>query len=124
MVLDADLAGGKDDDDAAELVIRCAEQVGFETRRAADGFEGIAMASARRPSAIVLDLAMPRCDGFNVIEALLGNESLAAIPVVILSAGEISVEDHRRIERAGYRFLAKGVLSPREIAAQLRELVA
>lgn len=114
----------EDDEDSAQLVIRCAEQVGFATRRAVDGIEGLAMAAARRPSAIVLDLAMPRCDGFNVIEGLLADEALAAVPVIVLSAGEISFEDHKRIEAAGYRFLAKGVHSPREIAAQLRELIA
>ena len=114
----------EDDDDAARLVKRCAEQVGFSTRRAFDGFEGLAMAAANRPSAIVLDLAMPRCDGFDVIERLLADEALASIPVIVLSAGEISFEDHKRIEAAGYRFLTKGVHSPREIAAQLKELIA
>jgi signal transduction histidine kinase/DNA-binding response OmpR family regulator len=114
----------EDDDDAAELVIRCAEQVGFATRRASDGLEGVAMAMARRPSAIVLDLAMPRCDGFGVMEALLAHKTLATVPVIVLSAGEISLDDHKLIVDAGYRFLTKGLHSPREIAAQLRELTA
>ncbi len=114
----------EDDDDAAELVRRCAEQVGFAVRHAVDGAEGLEMARAQRPSAIVLDLAMPRFDGFSVIEELRVDPHLSDVPVIILSAREISLEDHQRIADAGYRFCAKGSLSPREIAAQLKGMIA
>ncbi len=113
----------EDDNDAAELVERCARQVGFSTRRANDGAEGLAMATAQPPVAIVLDLAMPTLNGFQVIDALLSNEMLRSIPVIVLSAGEITLEEHRRIIDAGYLFCAKGSSSPREIAQHLKELV-
>jgi signal transduction histidine kinase/DNA-binding response OmpR family regulator len=113
----------EDDDDAAELVDRCARQVGFSTRRATDGAQGLAMATAQPPIAIVLDLAMPNFNGFQVIDALLANEALRSLPVIVLSACEISLEEHRRIVDAGYLFCAKGSSSPREIAQHLKELV-
>jgi signal transduction histidine kinase/CheY-like chemotaxis protein len=113
----------EDDDDAAELVDRCARQVGFTTRRATDGAQGLEMATAEPPIAIVLDLAMPNFNGFQVIDALLANEALRSIPVIVLSACEISLEEHRRILDAGYLFCAKGSSSPREIAQHLKEMV-
>jgi signal transduction histidine kinase/CheY-like chemotaxis protein len=113
----------EDDNDAAELVDRCARQVGFTTRRAQDGAQGLEMATAQPPIAIVLDLAMPNFNGFQVIDALLANEALRAIPVIVLSACEISLEEHRRILDAGYLFCAKGSSSPREIAQHLKEMV-
>jgi signal transduction histidine kinase/DNA-binding response OmpR family regulator len=113
----------EDDDDAAELVDRCARQVGFSTRRASDGAQGLEMATAQPPIAIVLDLAMPNFNGFQVIDALLANETLRSIPVIVLSACEITLEEHRRIVDAGYLFCAKGSSSPREIAQHLKELV-
>ena len=113
----------EDDDDAAELVDRCARQVGFTTRRASDGAQGLAMAEDHPPIAIVLDLAMPNFNGFQVIDALLANEELRSIPVIVLSACEISLEEHRRILDAGYLFCAKGSSSPREIAQHLKEMV-
>ena len=113
----------EDDDDAAELVDRCARQVGFSTRRATDGAQGLAMATAQPPIAIVLDLAMPNFNGFQVIDALLADEALRSIPVIVLSACEISLEEHRRIVDAGYVFCAKGSSSPREIAQHLKALV-
>jgi signal transduction histidine kinase/DNA-binding response OmpR family regulator len=114
----------EDDDDAAELVMRCAKQVGFATRRAEDGAVGLKMAGDLRPSAIVLDLAMPRFDGFRVMDALSADPTLCNVPVIILSAREISMEDHQKIADRGYRFCMKGALSPREIAAHLKEMVA
>jgi signal transduction histidine kinase/DNA-binding response OmpR family regulator len=113
----------EDDDDAAELVDRCARQVGFTTRRASDGAQGLEMAEDHPPIAIVLDLAMPNFNGFQVIDALLANEALRSIPVIVLSACEISLEEHRRILDAGYLFCAKGSSSPREIAQHLKDMV-
>ena len=113
----------EDDDDAAELVDRCARQVGFTTRRASDGAKGLKMAEEHPPIAIVLDLAMPNFNGFQVIDALLANELLRSIPVIVLSACEISLEEHRRILDAGYLFCAKGSSSPRQIAQHLKEMV-
>ena len=55
--------------------------------------------------------------------ALLANEALRSIPVIVLSACEITLEEHRRIVDSGYLFCPKGSSSPREIAQHLKELV-
>lgn len=113
-----------DDDDAAELIQRSVEQVGFSSRRASDGIEGVEMASSLRPAAIVLDIAMPRLDGFGVIDRLSADASLTSIPVVVLSGCDISISQHRSLAAAGHRVFTKGASTPREIAQSLRELVA
>jgi len=129
----AELYGGKtageilvieDDDDAAELIKRSVEQVGYSTRRAVDGLEGLEMARALRPSAIVLDLAMPRLDGFGVIELLAHDERLRDIPLIVVSGCDLSLSEHQTLAESGYRFFAKGSSTPREIAQSLREIVA
>ncbi len=114
----------EDDDDAAELVLRCAAQVGFAGRRARDGEEGLRMAREKRPSALVLDLAMPNSDGFSLMEELLADKDLANVPAIVLSARDLTMQDHQRIINAGYKFCSKGTLSPREIAAHLKEMAA
>jgi signal transduction histidine kinase/DNA-binding response OmpR family regulator len=121
--VDGEILIVEDDNDAAELVERCARQVGFSTRRAIDGAQGLAMAKEATPIAIVLDLALPNFNGFQVIDALQSDEKLRKIPVIVLSATEISLEEHRRIVDAGYLFCAKGTSSPREIAQHLKEMV-
>ena len=113
-----------DDDDAAELIQRSVEQVGFSSRRASDGVEGVEMASSKRPAAIVLDLAMPRLDGFGVIDRLSADAMLTNIPLIVLSGRDITISQHRSLAAAGHRFFSKGASTPREIAQSLLEMVA
>jgi PAS domain S-box-containing protein len=75
------------DDDAAtrDLVSRFLRREGFAVRCAADGAEGLAMARRLRPSAILLDVMMPRLDGWAVLTALKADAELAETPVVMLT---------------------------------------
>ena len=114
----------EDDDDAAELIKRSVEQVGFSATRATNGREGLEMANARRPAAIVLDVRMPEMDGFAVIERLAAAEELNRVPVVVVSGCDMSLAQHRRLAAAGHRVFTKGMATPREIAQSLREMVA
>jgi signal transduction histidine kinase/DNA-binding response OmpR family regulator len=114
----------EDDDDAAELIKRCLEQVGFSTQRASNGREGLEMAAAKRPTAIVLDIRLPEMDGFAVIEGLAAAERLSEVPVVVVSGCDMSLAQHRKLAAAGHRVFTKGVVTPREIAQSLREMVA
>jgi CheY-like chemotaxis protein/signal transduction histidine kinase len=113
-----------DDDDAAELIRRGVEEVGFSTRRAHDGLEGLDMARAKPPSAIILDIGMPRLDGFGVIDRLAHADELNRIPIVVLSGHEMGLADHRRLAAAAHRVFTKGITTPREIAQSLRDVVA
>ncbi len=113
-----------DDDDAADLIRRSVEEVGFMTRRAHNGIEGMEMANQARPSAIVLDLAMPELDGFGVLERLGNSPELSTVPLIVLSGQEISLSEHRKLVAAGHRFFTKAASTPRQIAQSLKEMVA
>ena len=113
-----------DDDHSADLLTRCVAQVGFSARRAIDGAQGLAMASQVAPAAIVLDLAMPGMSGFEVLDRIAEVETLRQVPLIVVSSFDISLDDHRRLASAGYRFFPKAVSTPREIAQSLKELVA
>jgi len=113
-----------DDDDAADLVARCVAQVGFSSRRVADGVSGLAMASEKRPDAIVLDLAMSAMNGFEVIDCLSADPALRDVPTIVVSGADITIEEHARLVRSGLRFLPKAASTPREIAQSLKKLVA
>jgi len=113
-----------DDDDAADLVARCVAQVGFSSRRAANGAQGLSMATEKRPDAIVLDLAMPTLNGFDVLDQLEQDDGLRDVPLIVVSGQDISLEQHRRLAESGRRFLPKAASTPREIAQSLKELVA
>jgi CheY-like chemotaxis protein/anti-sigma regulatory factor (Ser/Thr protein kinase) len=75
------------DDDAAtrDLVSRFLRREGFAVRCASDGAQGLAMARQLRPVAILLDVMMPRMDGWAVLSALRADPDLAETPVVMVT---------------------------------------
>ncbi|MGG5818968.1 response regulator [Falsiroseomonas sp. HW251] len=75
------------DDDAAtrDLVSRFLRREGFAVRCAQDGAEGLAMARALKPVVILLDVMMPRMDGWAVLAALKADPELAEVPVVMVT---------------------------------------
>jgi CheY-like chemotaxis protein len=78
----------EDDEDTRVILAQLLEHHGWEPHVASDGFEALESLRHCRPSVIVLDLALPRMDGFAFRRAQrqLADERLAAVPVVVLSA--------------------------------------
>ncbi|WP_449411522.1 response regulator [Methylobacterium komagatae] len=75
-----------DDDPAArELLQRFLEREGFQVRTAADGRAGLTLARALKPRAILLDVEMPRMDGWAVLHAVRNDPDLAGTPVIMTS---------------------------------------
>jgi len=75
-----------DEADAREFVQSVLEEVGCETIEAVDGEEGLAMARRERPDLIILDVQMPKKDGYAVFSALRKDQATRDIPVVMLTA--------------------------------------
>jgi PAS domain S-box-containing protein len=73
-----------DDDPAArDLLSRFLRREGFAVRGAADGEEGLRLARALRPTAVLLDVMMPRMDGWAVLSRLKADPDLAGLPVIM-----------------------------------------
>ena len=83
---------------------------------AADGVASIAEARKHMPDLMILDLGLPAGDGFSVLERLKVNESLSAIPVIVLS-GRDRVGNWDRAMKAGAKtFLQKPVANDKLLA--------
>jgi CheY-like chemotaxis protein len=82
-----------DDDSAVRIVvgISLSKLGGYEVLDASSGPEGLEIAQKEHPDAIILDLAMPRMDGFEVLQQLQKNPLTQAIPVVLLTANSDQV---------------------------------
>ena len=76
------------DDDAAiaELLAVNLEMAGYEVSQAADGIKGQAMALQMQPDLVMLDLMLPRVDGFTVCQRLRRDERTGEIPILMLTA--------------------------------------
>jgi CheY-like chemotaxis protein len=71
--------------------------LGGTVLRAYGGREAIEAARLHLPDLIVLDLMMPEVNGFGVVEALQGHRDTAEIPVLIVTAKEVTVEDRAKL---------------------------
>jgi two-component system, OmpR family, alkaline phosphatase synthesis response regulator PhoP len=80
------------------------ERDGYETATAADGERGLAMVRELRPDVVLLDLMLPRLNGYQVCQAIKSDPELAPIPVIILSAKgqEVEVLKGRSLGAAQY----------------------
>lgn len=75
-----------DDPDLVETVSMILESKGYEVGKAYDGIEGEAAIKQRRPDALVLDVMMPRKNGYQLCKELKANQATRGIPVVLLTA--------------------------------------
>ena len=91
---------------------------GWEVRTASSGAEGIAMALADAPDAILLDVMMPDMDGPSTYERLQANPATAAIPVVFLTA-KVQAADQRRFHELGVAGVLSKPFDPMGLATQL-----
>ena len=86
---------------------------------AKDGEEALRLAKAERPDLILLDVMMPRMDGFQVAEVLKRDPSTAEIPVVFVSALGASRDKVRGLDLGAEDYLAKPI-DPEELKARVR----
>jgi len=75
-----------DDPDILSLVALRLERSGFDVIVARDGEQAIAAALERAPDIALLDVMMPKLDGYQVTERLRGNQATRQMPVILLTA--------------------------------------
>ncbi|MDQ3036194.1 MAG: response regulator, partial [Myxococcota bacterium] len=80
------------------VVERTLREAGFEVCLAADGREGLDVASAKVPDLVLVDFVMPHMNGFQLCQALRSIDNLARVPIVLMSA---------KADRIGDGFLAQ-----------------
>ncbi|MFQ5577379.1 MAG: pyridoxal-phosphate dependent enzyme, partial [Anaerolineae bacterium] len=88
-----------------------------------NGPAGLELAEARRPDLIILDLNMPDMDGFTVLDRLKQNPVTAAIPVVVVSAKELSPDEKKRLEGKTASIWQKGAFSTGALMSHLVKTV-
>jgi CheY-like chemotaxis protein len=91
---------------------------------AADGRAGLAQVAARRPALILLDLMMPEMDGFVFVDELRRNADWRELPVVVVTAKELTDEERQRLNGHVERVIQKGRQSRQDLLAEIRDLVA
>jgi len=96
------------------------EAEGYLVMRAYGGAEAIEVARSARPDLVILDLMMPEVSGFEVARALRESEHTARIPILVLTAKDLTAEDHAHLNGEVSAILAKASFSTDGLLAELR----
>jgi PAS domain S-box-containing protein len=113
----------EDDGITREMMVRMLHKVGWQVIEADNGKIALQRLQKVRPDLILLDLMMPQMDGFEFIIHLRQHERYSSIPVVVLTAKDIGVEDRLWLNNRVDTVFQKGAYSREELLAQLRQLL-
>ena len=91
----------------------------YKTILVEGGRKGWEALSINPPDAIILDIFMPEMDGFTILEKLRENPALREIPVLVVSGGGLTNEQHQQLAEYGQRLIAKGSLKEDELIASI-----
>jgi signal transduction histidine kinase/CheY-like chemotaxis protein len=114
----------EDEQDMRDLLRRTLEKEGCVIREASTGLAALDRVREHRPGVILLDLMMPEMDGFQFLEQLRSLEECRTIPVIVLTAKDITDEEHRWLNGRVEQVFRKGAHSRDELLREVRQLVA
>jgi len=109
-----------DDPTARELIAGVVRERYGHVDQAAGGIEALRLARTEpRPDAVILDLIMPDMDGFAVIDNLRHDRSTRDLPVIIVTAKDLSSADHQRLRESAQQIVRKGGMDRRRLLHEL-----
>jgi signal transduction histidine kinase/DNA-binding response OmpR family regulator len=114
-------------DDNAEirdLLRRTLEGSGWVVAEATNGREALAEVASQVPSLILLDLVMPEMDGFSFMAELRANPEWREIPIIVLTARDLSGDDKFRLAGSVQNILQKGAYSTEQLLREVRSMVS
>ena len=97
----------EDEPNNLELALRIVRHAGHEATVATDGFAALELAREHRPQLILLDLQLPKLDGWTVVKLLRKETWAKQVPIVAVSASASPGDEHKAIEAGCTAFLSK-----------------
>jgi hypothetical protein len=107
-----------------ELLRRALENEDWQVSEAENGRVALEQLADQTPSLILLDLMMPVMDGFEFVMEMRKLDVLNAVPIVVVTAKDVTEEDRRRLNGDVVGLIQKGGLDRESLLAQLREQLA
>jgi signal transduction histidine kinase/DNA-binding response OmpR family regulator len=107
-----------------EVLRRALENEGWNVEEAEHGKEALERLASRRPQLILLDLMMPVMDGFEFVMEMRQQYPSAGVPIVVVTAKDVTEEDRRRLNGDVVGLVEKGGLDQETLLSLIREQVA
>jgi len=114
----------EDDIEARSIMARTLEKAGWKVSEASNGQEALDMMSNVHPHLILLDLMMPVMDGFGFLAEMRTRSEWQHIPVIVITAKDLSREDRARLSGCVEEVLEKKAYTRDQLLKHMRESVA
>lgn len=112
-----------DDPNVLTILDEALQSAEVKVIKANSGQDGLDLARRLRPDLIILDLLMPRVNGFEVMETLKSEKETGAIPIIILTIMDLSPGEKARLGEKAVDIFEKGVVSKEAFVAQVRQVL-
>jgi CheY-like chemotaxis protein len=113
----------EDDSVMRDMLRRRLEKEDWMVIEAENGRVALERMTERRPELILLDLMMPEMDGFQFLDEIRKHKDWHAIPVIVVTAKELSAQDRQRLNGFVEKILQKGAYNREELIREVRDLV-
>ncbi|HJT23628.1 MAG TPA: response regulator [bacterium] len=100
------------------------EHEGYEVVEAQDGEEGWQMAKSHKPHLVLLDLGLPKIDGYEVLKRIRADAETKNIPVIIFSVLGEQKDVKKGLELGANDYTVKGFYTPRQILSKIKGLMS
>jgi DNA-binding response OmpR family regulator len=97
---------------------------GYDVLEAQDGEEGWQMAKEKKPNLVLLDLGLPKIDGFEVLKRIRADAETANIPVIIFSVLGEQKDLKKGLEMGANDYTVKGFYTPKQILSKIKHLMS
>ncbi|MBI2454374.1 MAG: response regulator [Parcubacteria group bacterium] len=99
------------------------KEVGFDVSVAQDGEMALVKAKEVMPDLVLLDVVLPKKDGFEVLKSLKSDSQTAGIPVVMLTNLGLEGDVKRGLELGAQSYIIKAHFTPTEVVAKVKEIL-
>jgi signal transduction histidine kinase/DNA-binding response OmpR family regulator/ligand-binding sensor domain-containing protein len=113
----------EDDERTRELLRRTLQREGWQVREAANGRLGLEELELGVPGLILLDLMMPEMDGFGFMRELRKHPACSQVPVIVITAKDLTEEDRRRLRGDVVRILGKNATDREQLVTEVRQFL-
>jgi DNA-binding response OmpR family regulator len=96
---------------------------GFEVKIGADGEEGLKLAKKEKPDVILLDILLPKIDGFTVLRKLKKDSKTKLIPVILLTNLGQKDDIKKGLEEGAEGYLIKAHFMPSEVVEKIKKII-
>ncbi len=112
----------EDNPDAARLIRRILQAQGnYLIDEAHNGLDGLMLIEEKRPNLVILDLMMPDLDGFAIVEAMKKDGRLQDVPIIVVTAKELSPIERQRLDGKIKALLQKGSFMDSDLLSDIRQ---